>query len=251
VGAGAVGLFYGSRLHQPENNVLVSLVCRSNYNAIKANGVKLETHSFGNYTFHPENAFNSVQQASDFLQATGSNGKQASHWDYVVVATKALPTSTASNSEANLVRPVVSEGTTIVLIQNGIGIEKPYADVFPGNALLSAVTVVSAEQLEKGFVRQNRWTRISLGPWDSAGSKQGDERTRAFAEIMKSGGVKDAEMYDERGLQFVRWHKIAVRAIIRYFLPTHVPSDRSTPPSTHLLFCQMVPQTVVWPQTLN
>ena len=118
VGAGAVGLFYGSRLHQPQNNILVSLVCRSNYNAIKSNGVKLQTHSFGDYTFHPENTFNSVTQAADSLQGDAC-------WDYVVVTTKALPPSDASNSEANLIRPVVSKGTTIVLIQNGIGIEKP------------------------------------------------------------------------------------------------------------------------------
>jgi 2-dehydropantoate 2-reductase len=213
VGAGAVGLFYGSRLHQPKSNVLVSLVCRSNYEAIKANGVKLQTHSFGDYTFHPEKAFNSVQQASDFLQAPSRSGEDTRCWDYVVVTTKALPTSDASNSEANLIRPVVSKGTTIVLIQNGIGIEKPYADTFPENTLLSAVTVVSAEQLEQGFVRQNRWTRISLGPWDSAGPKQGEERMKEFAGIMKSGGIKDVEMYDERGLQFVRWHKIAVRGV--------------------------------------
>jgi Ketopantoate reductase PanE/ApbA len=88
---------------------------------------KLQTHSFGDYTFHPEKAFNSVQQASDFLQVTSSCGEDIHCWDYVVV----------TNSEANLIEPVVSKGTTIVLIQNGIGIEKPYADAFPENALLS------------------------------------------------------------------------------------------------------------------
>lgn len=211
VGAGAVGLFYGSRLHQPQSNVLVSLVCRSNYNAIKSNGVKLQTHSFGDYIFHPEHVFNSVQ-AADCI----------GHWDYVVVTTKALPPSDASKSEANLIRPVVSEGTTIVLIQNGIGIEKPYADAFPSNALLSTVTVVSAEQLEQGMVRQNRWTRISIGPWNSAGPKRGEERMKEFADILKNGGVKDAEMYDERGLQFVRWHKIAINAS---FNPSSVLSN--------------------------
>lgn len=237
MGAGAVGLFYGSRLHQPQANVLVSLVCRSNYNAIKTNGVKLQTHSFGDYTFIPENIFNSVQQAADRLQGDG-------HWDYVVVTTKALPPSDPSTSEANLIRPVISKGTTIVLIQNGIGIEKPYADTFPENTLLSAVTVVSAEQLEQGVVRQNRWTRISLGPWNSAGSKRGDERTRHFAEVLISGGVKDAEVYDERGLQFVRWHKIAVcpTSLIMIALTFY----RSTPLLIRRLFSLMARPTAVW-----
>ena len=213
MGAGAVGLFYGSRLHQPKNNVLVSLVCRSNYEAIKKHGVKLQTHNFGDYTFHPENTFNSVQQASDVLQTARGRKEEIPRWDYVVVTTKALPPSDASISEANLINPVVSPGTTIVLIQNGIGIERPYAEAFPDNALLSAVTVVSAEQLDPGFVRQNRWTRISVGPWNTAGSKEGDKRVEEFAEILRRGGVKDAEVYDEKGLQFVRWHKIAVFAM--------------------------------------
>jgi len=29
-------------------------------------------------------------------------------------------------------------------------------------------------------------------------------------ELLKAGGIKDAEVYDEKGLQTVRWHKIAV-----------------------------------------
>ncbi|CAG7848529.1 SubName: Full=Uncharacterized protein {ECO:0000313/EMBL:CCA66563.1} [Serendipita indica DSM 11827] len=213
VGAGAVGLFYGSRLHLPEDNILVSLVCRSNYNAIKANGVKLLTHSFGEYTFHPENTFNSVQQAAELANI---------QWDYVVVTTKALPPTSTDDSEANLVKPVVGKDTTIVLIQNGIGIEKPYTDVFPHNVLLSAVTVVSAEQIEQGIVRQNRWTRISIGPWGIGSISHGRERNKLFCDILKKGGVKDAEEYDERGLQFVRWHKIAINAS---FNPSSVLSN--------------------------
>ncbi|CRK15231.1 hypothetical protein BN1708_011399, partial [Verticillium longisporum] len=57
IGAGAVGCFYASRLHRPRKNVRVSLVARSNYKAIAASGVKLETHSFGDYVFAPEAAY--------------------------------------------------------------------------------------------------------------------------------------------------------------------------------------------------
>jgi 2-dehydropantoate 2-reductase len=213
VGAGAVGLFYGSRLHQPQRNILVSLVCRSNYDAIKSNGVRLLTHSFGDYAFHPEGTFKSVDEASQFVHSKGGV------WDYIVVTTKALPpSSSSSNSEANLIKAAISPETTIVLIQNGIGIEEPYSSAFPKNALLSTVTVVSAEQIENGVVRQNRWTRISIGPWSGGDQRllqKGNEKTKEFADILKNGGVKDAEEYDESGLQFVRWHKIAVSGFCR------------------------------------
>lgn len=206
VGAGAVGLFYGSRLHQPKHNVSVSLICRSNYEAVKNHGVKLLTHSYGEYVFRPEAVFKSATEA-----ASANNGDAI--WDYVVVTTKALPRD--SGSGANLIKPVVRPQTTIVLIQNGIGIEEPYREAFPNNVLLSAVTVISAEQIEQGVVRQNRWTRISIGPFTGGKGvpNKGGEKTKEFVKLLKDGGVKDAEEYDESGLQFVRWHKIAVSRI--------------------------------------
>jgi 2-dehydropantoate 2-reductase len=201
VGAGAVGCFYGSRLHQPKHTqpVLVSLICRSNYAAIKAHGVRLQTRTYGDYLFHPEHVFSS----------NGAAG--GDHWDYVVVTTKALPD--VSDDSAVIV-PVVGPRTAIVLIQNGVGVEEPYRRRFPGNAVLSAVTIVSAEQVQPGVVVQNRWTRISIGPYtDGVGGEEGDARTREFVELLKQGGIKDAEVYEERALQQVRWHKIAVRRL--------------------------------------
>lgn len=136
-----------------------------------------------------------------------------------MVTTKAIPS--ASHSEATLIEPLVSVGTTIVLIQNGIGVEQAYTRKFPQNILLSAVTVVSAEQIEHGVVRQNRWMRITFGPYFGGQSDQrdanlvgnGTKRTHDFAKLLKDGGVKDAEECSERDLQFVRWHKVAVSTI--------------------------------------
>lgn len=203
VGAGAVGCFYASRMHK-EPHILVSLVCRSNYAAIKANGVSLKTHSFGDYHFSPEHVFNSVQVAAETKL----------HWDYVVVTTKALPDI---SDDSVLVAPVVDKNSSIVLIQNGVGVEKPYRRRFSLNPVLSAVTIISAEQVERGVIRQNRWTRISIGPYtkglwdpDSEATKLGETKAAEFVKLLQAGGIKDAEMYDERGLQFVRWHKIAV-----------------------------------------
>ena len=57
-----------------------------------------------------------------------------------------------------------------MLIQNGVGVEHPYRVRFPNNPILSAVTVVSAEQISLGTIRQNRWTRIHLGPYSNSAS---------------------------------------------------------------------------------
>ncbi|KAH7103038.1 2-dehydropantoate 2-reductase [Auriculariales sp. MPI-PUGE-AT-0066] len=203
VGAGAIGNFYASRLHQP-SHALVSLLARSNYDAIVQNGgVLMRTRDFGNYHFTPEGVFRKAVDAA-----------KAGPWDYVVVSTKALPDI---SDDSDAIAPYIGAKTAIVLIQNGLGVEEPYRTRFPQNVIISAVTVASAEQVEPGVVVQNRWTRISLGPYTDGLGVQGvlsvgDERTRRFAELLTAGGIKDAEVYDERMLQMVRWHKIAINA---------------------------------------
>jgi 2-dehydropantoate 2-reductase len=57
-----------------------------------------------------------------------------------------------------------------VLIQNGVGVEQPYRTRFPTTPIISAVTVISAEQTSPGTVRQHRWTRIHLGPYTNSAS---------------------------------------------------------------------------------
>ncbi|KAF9875969.1 putative 2-dehydropantoate 2-reductase [Colletotrichum karsti] len=206
IGAGAVGCFYASRLHHPDRNVRVSLVARSNYKAINESGVKLQTHSFGDYLFKPQAAFPSVDAAAK------------NQWDYVFVTTKALPDR---SDDSAMIAPLVGPTTCIVLIQNGVGVEEPFRKRFPRNPIVSAVTVISAEQTSPGVIRQNRWTRVSVGPHTN-GLGTGDaelERlgTRAVEQLGKWwgpgwGGIRDVEPHDEIGLQTVRWHKLCINA---------------------------------------
>ncbi|OJD33141.1 2-dehydropantoate 2-reductase [Diplodia corticola] len=243
VGAGAVGCFYASRLHHPSKNIHVSLVCRSNYPTIAQSGVTLETRNFGTYTFHPHAVYPSISAAAaDASPLAPPSGR----WDYVVVTTKALPDVVDdSASIAPLMARDADAHTCIVLIQNGVGIEAAHRARFPRNPIVSAVTVISAEQLRHGFVRQNRWTRISMGAYtdgmaaaaataESSSSSpsspdadasttphhhrddlaaRGDacvrELVRLFSDV---GGLRDAEHHTELALQQVRWHKLTINA---------------------------------------
>ena len=218
---------------QPSHNINVSLIARSNYSAIASHGVKLQTHTFGDYTFTPASVFPSVAAAvasalpgsTEVLDCQPGAGKSV-EWDYVVVTTKALPDRT---DDSELIAPLISPRTAIVLVQNGVGVEEQYRRRFPRTPIVSAVTVISAEQIAQGVVRQNRWTRIHMGPYtDSAshrndtGTAKGDlealqrestEKTRRLADIFaRLGGVRDAEVTDEIGLQTIRWHKLCINA---------------------------------------
>ena len=222
VGAGAIGAFYASRLaHAPEARV--SVVCRSNYDVVKSDGFAVHSPQYGIDHFHPYKVFPSPEAASRSTVKV---------WNYIIISTKALPD--VSDDSALLAR-LVDSNTSIVLIQNGIGVEAPYAKRFPQATILSAVTIASAAQPKHGLIKHNRWTRISIGPYVpaspmAAGNEdvRGDKaiaRNDTFVGLLQAGGVKDAEAYDHAKLQLVRWHKIAINAAMN---PSSVLSGGST-----------------------
>lgn len=172
----------------------------------------MKTHTFGDYTFTPERVFRTPEEAAGV----------GHEWDFVVVTTKALPDR---SDDAALVAPLVTGATTVVLIQNGVGVEAPYRRRFPGNAIVSGVTVISAEQIAMGTVRQNRWTRIHLGPYSHSADLEAESRVDGELERRglekanqigdywaRLGGIRDVEVSDELGLQLIRWHKLTINA---------------------------------------
>ncbi|XMA18990.1 hypothetical protein WAI453_011781 [Rhynchosporium graminicola] len=218
VGAGAIGAFYASRLAQvPDTQV--SVVCRSNYKAVHANGFAMSSPKYGDEKFIPYETFASPKQAVESKLS----------WDFVVISTKAL----AEDASGILVGLVEEGRTTIVLIQNGLGVELYYANRFPSAPILSAVTIASAAQTSPGVIKHNRWTRISIGPYlpdaSTATSNSLGEKAcgsnKKFVQLLKAGGIADAEEYSHAKLQMVRWHKIAINASMN---PSAVLSGGST-----------------------
>ncbi|KAH7351385.1 2-dehydropantoate 2-reductase [Pyrenochaeta sp. MPI-SDFR-AT-0127] len=206
VGAGAIGAFYASRLALVPGTS-VSVVCRSNYKAVKANGFHVTSPQYGDYTFIPANTFANPDEAR----------QSGVKWDYIVVSTKALPDV---SDDSSILEGLVSDKTAIVLIQNGLGVEDPYVKRFPQAAICSSVTIATCAQPSHGQIQHNRWTRINSGPYlphlDTGGAKDSDvratEQNDAFISLLKEGGIKDAEAYSHAKLQLVRWHKIAINA---------------------------------------
>ncbi|KAF3921184.1 hypothetical protein ABW21_db0202774 [Orbilia brochopaga] len=216
-GAGAVGAFYGSRLSQA--GAAVSVVCRSNYAAVKESGFQITSPQFGSYRWTP------TRVCSSAADAVG----RGVHWSFIVVTTKALPDV---SDDSALLEGLVGPGTAIVLVQNGLGVEEPYRQRFPHATILSAVTVISAAQPSPGHIAHNRWTRINVGPFLPDISSADEEETHAatlqardFVTRLVNGGVTDASAYSHRKLQQVRWHKIAINAS---FNPSSVLSNGSS-----------------------
>ena len=154
-GSGAIGAIYIYILQQ--SGCTVTAVCRSNYSAVKANGFTIDSDKFGkNIKVRPDHVVQSPAEAAS--QGLGP-------FDYIIVSTKALPGQKLSTPE--IIRPAVTEGeTTIVLIQNGIGIEDEYAAAFPKNILISCVVYLPTTQISpaiSGWVPLNSYT-LALSP---------------------------------------------------------------------------------------
>jgi 2-dehydropantoate 2-reductase len=206
VGAGAIGAFYASRL-AVVSDVAVSVICRSNYSAVKSHGFKITSPQYGDYTFVPAHTF-----------ANPAEARQSNiQWDYIVVSTKALPDV---SDDSAILEGLVGAETAVVLIQNGLSVEDPYTTRFPHAAICSAVTIASCAQPSHGTITHNRWTRINSGPYlphlDTGAAQPRDAsisaKNNTFIDLLVQGGIKDAQAYTHAKLQLVRWHKIAINA---------------------------------------
>jgi len=144
IGAGAIGAYYGARLAQAGADV--SVVVRSDYDGLKKRGEYLIRSHEGDFTFKPTQILN---DPSDYQGEA----------DYVIVATKVLP----HTDSVELVKGVVSENTTIVLLQNGVEIEAHVADAYPNNEVISGLCFICVSRVEPGVINHQDYGHLSIG----------------------------------------------------------------------------------------
>jgi 2-dehydropantoate 2-reductase len=143
IGLGAVGTLYGAKLAQA--GATVSALCRSDYHHVLNNGVHLKS-IWGNYHFHPHLTLKNL-----------SNYPYQPH--YLLITTKVLP----SINLPKLIKPVVHPHTKIVLLQNGLDIEKPISQAFPKNQIISGLAFVCVTRLAPGLVHHIDYGKLVLG----------------------------------------------------------------------------------------
>ncbi|KAI5363026.1 putative ketopantoate reductase ApbA/PanE, 6-phosphogluconate dehydrogenase-like domain superfamily [Septoria linicola] len=222
LGTGAIGAFYASRL-STVSGTKVSAICRSNYNIIKNNGIRVTSPTFGDTTFKPAYTFANVAEAREFKK------RESLLWDHLIVTTKVL------GDPSVLAEGLVDEGTSVVVFQNGLGIEEPYWKRFPGRRIVSAVTRTSVSQPTPGHIEHAHWTRTTVGPYAPGASASDAEaaqgRVEEFADLLRKAGISDVDVLSHTGMQFARWHKTAINASIN---PTSVLAGGCTTQATGL-----------------
>ncbi|PVU95922.1 hypothetical protein BB561_001501 [Smittium simulii] len=197
IGGGAVGSIFGWRMQ--EGGADVSVVCRSNYAAVKANGYNITSIKFGNHTFTPNQVYRSAQEAV-------SNG---CIYDFILVCTKSLPNI---EEPTIVVSPSITDKkTTIVLLQNGIGIETYFAKAFPENPILSCSVYIDVIQLAQGTIDHGSTSKLEYGLYEtSASDKVRDQQAlKEFESDILAGDI-DSKIADN--IQRTRWTKIVWNA---------------------------------------
>ncbi|KAI0536408.1 2-dehydropantoate 2-reductase [Xylaria digitata] len=193
-GLGAIGSFYAFILSRARN-VRLTVVARSNYDAVKKKGLKIISENHGDHVVVPYRVVKYPAEAQ-------------STFDYIVCAHKAID----QPSVPKWLEPVVNqEKTTIVIIQNGVGNEEPFREAFPGASILSCVTWVGARQTEPGIVAHTKSEDMQIGlfPNHSVEVSLEKERLDRFASLLTQGKTVFQIVPD---IQVQRWEKVVWNA---------------------------------------
>ena len=166
IGAGAIGSFYGAILKRAGCEVAV--VLRSDYEAVNANGFRF-TSSLGDLSWRPD-------------QVYGPNDTPVQTADYILLCVKVLP----GVDRAALVRPWMGEHTGLVLIENGLDIERELADAFPTNPLVSCLAFIAVSRTGPGEVNHQAYGQLVMGNFP----RGFDEHCARLSELFQQGGIK-------------------------------------------------------------
>lgn len=166
IGLGAVGTVYGYVLSQNQD-VQVTAIARSQYATLK-DGIHIKSDKFGDIPrWTPYRIVQDVEQAND------------RPYKYIICAMKCLPDLLPT---ASILAPFLEgkyadtsssvdleDGPTVVLLQNGCGIEVPLARAYPHVPIVSCVVWVGANLLPGGVVTHGSLEQLIMGLFTGEG----------------------------------------------------------------------------------
>ncbi|KAJ5978425.1 hypothetical protein N7501_001767 [Penicillium viridicatum] len=191
-GLGAIGSFYAFILTRSDR-VRLTVVARSNYEAVKANGITINSENHGQHTFYPHRVVKSVADIPPV--------------DYIVCAHKAID----QDEVVAKLQPAIDSKTTIVIIQNGVGNEEPFRKQFPENSIITCVTWVGATQTSPGIVAHTKSEDMQIGlfPNPQVENQVEQKRLGVFSDLLRNGKTRFQVLED---MQIQRWEKVVWNA---------------------------------------
>jgi 2-dehydropantoate 2-reductase len=179
IGAGAIGSYYGARLAQAGHDV--HFLMRRDYEAVSTGGLRV-TSIAGDFTLeHP-----SIMRSSEEIGPV----------DWVICALKATSIADAQT----LVGPCVGDGTRILVLMNGLGLEVSFAEWFGGAGIFGGLAFVGINRGEPGEVHHLEAGAITIG------HVRDDAAELAIAAALWEGTT--VEIVSSPSLVQSRWEKL-------------------------------------------
>lgn len=198
IGSGGVGTMAAYAL-EAGGLAEVTAVCRSNYDTVMKSGFTIDSIDHGHDItgWRPSQVRNTVPNVT----------QEGLQYDFLVATTKNVPD--VRPNLLDIIGPAITPGhTTIVLLQNGINIEKPILEIFPSNIVLSGISMIQASETSYGTILHDDRDRVKLGPFPDqpVPAAKTPEAARKFMELYTACG-KVAWVYDD-DVKASRWRKL-------------------------------------------
>lgn len=150
IGTGAIGGYYGGRL--AESGKDVQFLARSDTEHLKTNGLKVLS-PLGD--FHLKNV--SVFQSTQDMRPV----------DVIIVSLKTI----SNRVLQNLLPPLISPKTNILLMQNGLGMEEEVQSWFPGTPVIGGMCFICSQKREPGVITHMDYGAVTIGTASEKGKK--------------------------------------------------------------------------------
>ncbi|CCG22195.1 hypothetical protein CORT_0B04870 [Candida orthopsilosis Co 90-125] len=195
IGSGGVGTISAVSLKH-NNQSEVTLVVRSDYDLIKSQGYSINSCTYGELTnWQPHNLAQSVEDA---LERFGP-------FDYILLTTKNIPDGPVTCED--IISPAIKTGDeVIILLQNGINIEKTMLERFPGHLILSGVSLI-ASTYHHGHVENKGQDIVFLGDFVKPSTHPlSKAKIDEFISIYNNPGFN--KIIIDEDVQKTRWEKL-------------------------------------------
>ncbi|KAH6983356.1 ketopantoate reductase PanE/ApbA C terminal-domain-containing protein [Ilyonectria sp. MPI-CAGE-AT-0026] len=202
VGFGGVGTISAFNL-EAGGLATVTGVLRSNYDIVKADGFKIWSIDHGDIpSWRPSNISRNVPNVKDTDLAP---------FEFIMVCTKNIPDIPPTVAE--IIALAVTPGyTSIVLVQNGLNIEKPIIAAFPQNIVISGISRMSSSEQSPGQIFHQDHDTLIIGAFRNPNLAVQDEVAAAqkFTDLYNASG-KATGQYSE-DVAYMRWRKLVYNA---------------------------------------
>lgn len=181
IGTGAIGGYYGGRLALSGQDV--HFLYHSEYDYVKANGLDVKSV---NGDFH----LNNMQ--------VYNNTESMPKCDVILVCMK----STQNDKLPQMLAPIVKDDSTIMLIQNGLGLEQELAKSFPNQVIAGGMAFICSSRVSPGHIIHADYGALTTA---YINNKYDEETAEQIKADFKNANVPYTQGDD---LNMFRWRKL-------------------------------------------